>query len=379
MTYDGNTYTWQNGRQLAGITNSSKNQTITYKYNESGIRTQKTVNGITTNYYLDGSKVIYEQTGNNVIYYAYDENGNVIGLKYNDTQYYYIKNGQNDIVGILDSNLNQVVKYEYDSWGNILSIKDASGNNITSSTNIGIINPYRYRSYRYDTETGLYYLQSRYYNSEWGRFINFDNYGGQVGELLSHNGYIYCNNNPVNMIDEDGNFPILISAILVMIVTVVTIATLPQDTGADIGDSITGIATTIGDGISSVVSNVNNKKKVKTNTQTTTQVETKTRFKKISDDTPIYRYGGTNPGNLTPRKVDADYNSGLSFSTIRKSGAAMTTIKKINSTGVLYAIQDKPTHVSVYPVGATVEDWYNSGRNSIWTHTLKSIVIKFTQ
>ncbi len=60
-----------------------------------------------------------------MITYEYDESGNVIGLKYNDTQYYYIRNGQNDIVGILDSNLNQVVSYEYDSWGNILSIKDA--------------------------------------------------------------------------------------------------------------------------------------------------------------------------------------------------------------------------------------------------------------
>ena len=112
-----------------------------------------------------------------------------------------------------------MVKYEYDSWGNILSIKDANGNNITSSTNIGIINPYRYRSYRYDTETGLYYLQSRYYNSEWGRFINFDNYGGQVGELLSHNGYIYCNNNPVNMIDEDGNFAISLAAFVATVIT----------------------------------------------------------------------------------------------------------------------------------------------------------------
>lgn len=206
LTYDGNTYTWQNGRQLAGITNSSKNQTITYKYNESGIRTQKTVNGTTTNYYLDGSKVIYEQTGNNVIYYTYDENGNVIGLKYNDTQYYYIKNGQNDIVGILDSNLNQVVKYEYDSWGNILSIKDASGNNITSSSNIGIINPYRYRSYRYDTETGLYYLQSRYYNSEWGRFINADAYVQTGQGMLDKNMYAYCENNPINRADSSGMF-----------------------------------------------------------------------------------------------------------------------------------------------------------------------------
>lgn len=220
LTYDGNTYSWQNGRQLAGISNSSKNQTITYKYNNSGIRTQKTVNGTITNYYLDGSKVIYEKTGDNVIYYTYDENGNVIGLKYNDIQYYYIRNGQNDIIGILDSSLNQIVSYEYDSWGNILSIKDNNGNDITNSSNIGIINPYRYRSYRYDTEIGLYYLQSRYYNPEWGRFINFDNYGGQVGELLSHNGYAYCSNNPVNMIDEDGNFALSLATFVATAITV---------------------------------------------------------------------------------------------------------------------------------------------------------------
>lgn len=172
--------------------------------------------------------------GNNIIYYIYDQNGNIIGLKYNDTQYYYIKNAQNDIIGILDSSLNQVVRYEYDSWGNILSIKDTNGNNITSATNIGIINPYRYRGYRYDTDSGLYYLQSRYYNPEWGRFINFDNYGGQLGELLSHNGYIYCNNNPINMIDEDGNFAISLAAILSTVIaavkavvyTVVTVASV---------------------------------------------------------------------------------------------------------------------------------------------------------
>ena len=204
VTYDGNTYIWQNGRQLAGISNSGS--TITYKYNDNGIRTQKTVNGTVTNYYLDGNKVIYEKTGNDVIYYTYDETGNIIGLNYNDTQYYYIRNGQNDVIGILDSNLNQVVSYEYDSWGNTISIKDANGNAITSSSNIGIINPYRYRSYRYDTEIGLYYLNSRYYNPEWGRFINFDNYGGQVGELLSHNGYAYCMNNPVNREDPTGLF-----------------------------------------------------------------------------------------------------------------------------------------------------------------------------
>lgn len=217
LTYNDNSYTWQNGRQLSSISNSSKNQSITYKYNDNGIRTQKTVNGITTTYYVDGNKVIYEKTGNNVIYYTYDGNNNIIGMKYNDSQYYYLKNGQNDIIGILNSDFRQVISYEYDSWGNVISIRDSAGNNITDKGNLGIVNPYRYRSYRYDTETGLYYLNSRYYSPEFGRFINFDNYGGKVGELSSHNGYAYCKNNPVNMIDENGNVAIALSTSALMV------------------------------------------------------------------------------------------------------------------------------------------------------------------
>ena len=69
---------------------------------------------------------------------------------------------------------------------------------------MSVKNPYRYRGYRYDTETGLYYLQSRYYNAEWGRFINADALGGSVGELLSHNVFAYCKNNPVNYFDPNG-------------------------------------------------------------------------------------------------------------------------------------------------------------------------------
>lgn len=223
---------WQNGRQLRDFNDWDNKQSITYKYNENGIRTQKTVNGYeVTNYYLDGTNVIYEQTGNNIIYYTYDSNDNILGLNYNGTQYYYIKNAQNDVIGILDNNLNQIVSYVYDSWGKILSIKDANGNNITNENNIGIINPYRYRSYRYDTETGFYYLQTRYYNPEWGRFLNFDNYMGEIGKTYSHNGYAYCKNNPINMIDSDGNLAITISMALyaafqAAVYTVATVATV---------------------------------------------------------------------------------------------------------------------------------------------------------
>lgn len=69
---------------------------------------------------------------------------------------------------------------------------------------MGVKNPYRYRGYRYDSETGLYYLQSRYYNPEWGRFINADAIIGQTGELLGHNMFAYCKNNPINLKDPSG-------------------------------------------------------------------------------------------------------------------------------------------------------------------------------
>lgn len=204
LTYNGNIYTWQNGRELKSITNEEIGLNTSYNYNDEGIRTSKTINGTTTNYYLEGTKVIYEQKGDNVIYYLYDANGEIIGLRYNEVTYYYIKNLQGDIISIIDKNMNHLVSYTYDSWGVPVSIKDAAGNEITDETHIGLINPYRYRSYRYDTETGLYYLNSRYYNPEWGRFINGDNYGGEVGTTLTHNIYAYCLNNPINRYDPTG-------------------------------------------------------------------------------------------------------------------------------------------------------------------------------
>ncbi|MDV3427799.1 MAG: hypothetical protein LIR50_12365, partial [Bacillota bacterium] len=196
LTYNGYTYTWEAGRQLKGI--SGNGNTITYKYNNSGIRTQKTVNGVTTKYYLSGDKVTYESNGTDKIHYTYDSSGNLVSLNLNGTEYYYIRNAQSDIIGLIDGNGSQVVSYTYDTWGKLISIGG------TLKDTVGVKNPYRYRGYRYDTETGLYYLQSRYYNPEWGRFINADALAGQVGNLLSHNVFAYCQNNVVNMADPNG-------------------------------------------------------------------------------------------------------------------------------------------------------------------------------
>ncbi|MCX8074010.1 MAG: RHS repeat-associated core domain-containing protein [Clostridia bacterium] len=187
------------------------------RYIARGIRTEKIVDGIETKYYLDGDKVIYETTGTNTLYYTYDAQDSLIGFKYNNTQYYYICNGQSDIIVILDNSLTQVISYSYDSWGKIVSIKDGTGTDVTSDpTSIGNISPYKYRGYRYDNETGMYYLQSRYYNPEFGRIINADGVSGQLGILLSHNLFAYCLNNPVNMYDPSGYLTISIFTLRVV-------------------------------------------------------------------------------------------------------------------------------------------------------------------
>jgi RHS repeat-associated protein len=144
---------------------------------------------------------VRETTGTDTIDYFYDENGNLYGLKLNGAEYYYIRNGQNDIIDILDFNGDVVVSYSYDTWGKLLSITG-----ILADT-VGVKNPYRYRGYMYDTETGLYYLQSRYYDPEIGRWINADIMVDNGMGILGTNMYGYCINNPVNMIDDSGEIP----------------------------------------------------------------------------------------------------------------------------------------------------------------------------
>lgn len=201
VTIGNKSLTWTNGRRLKNYTSEGLN--VIYKYNTSGIRTEKTVNGIKTEYYLNGNNIVYEITNNNTIYFLYDSDG-IAGLKYNNMVYYYQKNLHGDIIGILNSNYEQIVKYEYDAYGNILTIKNSDGQIITDNLNIGIVNPFRYRGYYYDKETSLYYLNSRYYNPEWGRFLNSDNILGINQDMLSYNLFLYVSNNPIAFLDNNG-------------------------------------------------------------------------------------------------------------------------------------------------------------------------------
>ena len=119
-------------------------------------------------------------------------------MKYNGNVYYFQKNLQGDIIRILNTQGSIVATYTYDAWGNIIASTDTSG------VSIGTKNPFRYRGYYYDTETGLYYLNSRYYDPQVGRFLNADAILGANGDLMSYNMYSYCSGNPVNYSDSSG-------------------------------------------------------------------------------------------------------------------------------------------------------------------------------
>lgn len=195
--------TWINGKSLNSYIDCDKNLTIRYEYNRDGVRTKKIINGIETDYYLENNNVVYEKRGDFLFHYLYDLTG-IAGVEYNGNVYYYIKNIQNDIIGILNSNYERIVNYEYDSWGKVLSIKDQDGNDIVDNSHIGIVNPFRYREYYYDTETELYYLNNRYYTPEWGRFLNADGTIGANRDLISYNLYAYVSNNPIMHSDPTG-------------------------------------------------------------------------------------------------------------------------------------------------------------------------------
>ena len=193
---DGMSFEWENGRILKNINTSDK--AIQMSYDSNGMRTQKTVDGVKTNYYYDSNKnLIALVKGNDTLLFYYDSDGSATSFSYNGTMYFYVKNLQGDVIRIIDLAGTEVASYVYDAWGNI---KDTKG-----EPTIREINPIRYRGYVYDTETSLYYLQSRYYDPFAGRFLNADVYADtQSGTPLSTNMFAYCENNAINKSDSEG-------------------------------------------------------------------------------------------------------------------------------------------------------------------------------
>ncbi|MGN1157136.1 MAG: RHS repeat-associated core domain-containing protein [Agathobacter sp.] len=175
--------TWVQGRRLEQMIGDG--QTLSFTYNADGIRTSKTVNGVTRYYHLAGTQILSEEWTDaddvqHLIVYHYDASGQPVGMSYRNSTYYeysydsflFVKNLQGDIIKVLDNHGDLLVSYTYDAWGDPTSITYSNGGAYTAV----VYNPFRYRGYYFDSETGLYYLNSRYYDPTVGRFINDDVY-----------------------------------------------------------------------------------------------------------------------------------------------------------------------------------------------------------
>ena len=189
----------------------------------AGIRDSKTVDGVEYNYLTLDGKVVRQTWGNNTLDIIYDNSGLPYAFKYNGGYYIYVLNQQGDVIRIVNSTGATVAEYRYDAWGNV----------IYSSGSMAAVNPIRYRGYFYDSETGFYYLQSRYYDPSIGRFINADSLipSGNCS-ALSFNLFAYCVNNPVNLNDDGGNWPKLSTFFCTLALTAVAVAAVAVTVGA---------------------------------------------------------------------------------------------------------------------------------------------------
>ena len=222
---------WDNGRLVSYYDEghgegSSSTESFEFTYNAYGQRTVKEysyypgedyyddyVTGSTTTYTYDHSgRLIREYcteryyASSNVtreFIYLYDETG-IVGAMYSYNggtaqPYYYHRNQRGDVVAIYDSNGIKRAEYAYDAFGNC-KIVNSSNNDLANK------NPIRYRGYYYDTESGFYYLNARYYNPVWRRFISPDSTEYLDPQTINGlNQYAYCNNDPVNYVDPSGH------------------------------------------------------------------------------------------------------------------------------------------------------------------------------
>ena len=200
-----------------------ENQTLyTYEYNAAGQRTSKTKTysysgeSITTEFIYEGDLLVGQKTsdGKGDMTFLHDDTGAYIGLIYEGVEYYYMKNVQGDIIGIVDAEGVIQAVYTYEPFGKLFSIETKSGFlRYDGDWSVGGMNPIRYRGYYYDYDTKLYYLNSRYYDPDVGRFINADDTDTLLCspyELTDKNLFAYCDNNPIMRVDYIGDFWMLI-------------------------------------------------------------------------------------------------------------------------------------------------------------------------
>ena len=220
-SYRGSELTWEKGRRLTSIKEGPEE--VTFGYDVFGQRNKKTAGGETTNYIYENGKLLRQITGSEVMTFIYGSEG-IIGFKLGTSRYLYRKNVFGDVEEIYDESGTLVGKYSYTAFGECEIETDANG--------IATKNPIRYRGYYFDEETGFYYLKTRYYDPETGRFITIDDVSYLAPDTINGlNLYAYCGNNPINYYDPDGHWAMpnwlkwVIGGVVIIGLGIATIAT----------------------------------------------------------------------------------------------------------------------------------------------------------
>ena len=188
-------YTYDDfGRLTSRVLNTTVNRTAGYTYLGGGVPNRTTsIPYMVTN---DGLPMWYA---------TYDADGNLSGIMEGAAPTTYTYDALHQLVRENCYARGETIAYTYDAWGAPRTITDGSNNDVSSdATHIANINPIRYRGYYYDTDTGFYYLQSRYYDPIVGRFLNADGCIGANGDIIGYNMFAYCSNNPIIYNDYSG-------------------------------------------------------------------------------------------------------------------------------------------------------------------------------
>jgi RHS repeat-associated protein len=197
------TFTWQRGRQMASLTENGT--TWTYTYDADGMRAIRTNGAKTYTYTYNGSQLVQMTVDGNTLRFTYDAAGTPLTVTYDGETYYYVTNVQGDVVAIVNASGTKLVEYTYSSWGVVLQAEGvAEGENAAVAEILAELNPLLYCGYVYDTETALYYLQTRYYDPDVGRFVNADKFASTEQGMLGNNMFAYCLNNSINYVDPAG-------------------------------------------------------------------------------------------------------------------------------------------------------------------------------
>ena len=347
----------------AWVYTAAPEKLVEFAYDSNGMRTQKKVTDhgqtVTTNYIYNGKKLVELTCGEDTLHFFYDLQGMPAQVECNGNVYIYIQNLQGDVLGILNEKGDAVVEYDYAPYGEPQEL-------YASNDRIANLNIFSYRAYVWDKDCQLYNLRNRYYSPQSMRFLNGDLQIGKIGDLLSHNISIYCENNPVNRCDYSGYSSVSVLAKFEEFIKG-SLQFLPPTPYMRViigGAMVLGAMVEAAKGIGSFIQS---RKAYVARKQAAIKeaiISDASQLIEEQGDIYIYRWHAVENGiyGFVPRDIDDD---GLSFSSVYRQGSRGAKLRDIVMAG--FTVVPSGTHYSVYPtefgvpLSETMNNWRAQG------------------